>query len=70
MEAADIMHMAKATGVRTVSIPTRDIGSLDFSLSRADVERLYRWGYEEARRFFEGQPQRDYVNSFGATLPT
>lgn len=68
MEAADIMHVAKATHVRTVSIPTGDIGALDFGISRADVDRLYRWGYEEARRFFEARPQLDYVNSFGAAL--
>jgi NTE family protein len=68
MEAADIEHMAHATGVRTVSIPTGAVRANDFQLTKEQLEQLYASGYEEAARFFQRQPQREYINSFGATL--
>jgi NTE family protein len=53
-----------AFGPRTISIPTGDIPTLDFSLSDAQKEELYDFGYEAAKKFFEGKP--DGVNTFGA----
>jgi NTE family protein len=52
---------------RTVSIPTGDIGPLDFNLSRDETEALYRSGYEAGRAFFASNPSGR--NSFGALAP-
>jgi NTE family protein len=52
---------------RTVSIPTGDVETLDFSLSPEEREFLYRSGYEAARAFFASNP--DGRNTFGAVPP-
>lgn len=49
---------------RTIAIPTGDIPTLDFSLSKKQKEELYDFGYEAAKKFFEGGPSG--VNTFGA----
>jgi NTE family protein len=49
---------------RTISIPTGNIPTLDFSLSKKQKEELYDFGYEAAKAFFEGNPQGR--NTFGA----
>jgi NTE family protein len=53
-----------AFGPRTISIPTGNIPTLDFSLSKAQKEKLYDSGYESAKKFFEASP--DGRNTFGA----
>jgi NTE family protein len=63
MEAWDRRLLGQATATRSVSIPTRDVATTDFGLTRKRADDLYRWGYEEGRRFF--REQREYVNSFG-----
>ena len=68
MEAWDRQHMSKVTAVRTVSIPTHEIKTTQFGLTKDDAESLYRWGYEEAKTFFESADQQEYLNSFGHTL--
>jgi NTE family protein len=52
---------------RTISIPTGDIPTLDFSLSKKQKEELYNFGYNAAKEFFESRP--DGRNTFGA-VPT
>jgi NTE family protein len=49
---------------RAVSIPTGDIPTLDFSLSKKQKEELYDFGYDAAKEFFERSP--DGRNTFGA----
>lgn len=54
----------KAFKPRTISIPTGDIPTLDFSLSEKQKEELYNFGFEAAQKFFEAKPNG--VNTFGA----
>jgi NTE family protein len=49
---------------RTISIPTGDVPTLDFSLSEAQKQELYDSGYATAKKFFEAKP--DGRNTFGA----
>lgn len=64
MEAWDRRTLLHTPAVRTVSIPTGDIGTTQFDLSREQVEDLYDAGHREAARFFADRPA--YVNSLGA----
>jgi hypothetical protein len=43
-------------GDRVISIPTGDVGTLDFTLSAEQREFLYRSGYEAGRTFFASRP--------------
>jgi NTE family protein len=56
-------RMSQASTVRTVSIPTGSVKTLDFNLGAGDRDYLYRSGYETARDFFRAQPE--YMNSYG-----
>jgi NTE family protein len=56
-------RMSQASTVRTVSIPTGTVRTLDFQLSADDRDYLYRSGYETAGEFFRAQPE--YMNSYG-----
>jgi predicted acylesterase/phospholipase RssA len=60
-------RLEHATRVRTVSIPTFEVSTLDFGLSAGDAERLYRSGLEAASDFFGSETR--YVNQFGRTAP-
>ncbi len=53
-----------AFGPRTISIPTGDIESLDFSLSQPQKDALFAFGHEAAANFFKAEPTG--VNTFGA----
>jgi NTE family protein len=59
-DTRDLMHF----GDRSVSIPTGNVETLDFSLSAKQREFLYRSGYETAKAFFDSRPSAR--NSFGA----
>jgi NTE family protein len=63
INALDKLEMV-AFQPRTISIPTGDIPTLDFSLSDAQKKELYDFGYEAVKKFFEAKP--DGVNTFGA----
>jgi NTE family protein len=54
-----------AFGPRTISIPTGDIESLDFSLSQEQKDELFDFGKKAAQEFFSHGPTG--VNTFGAT---
>ena len=68
-EAWDREQMEQVVSARTVSIPTHDIATTDFGLSREDADNLYEWGEDAAHRFFTAPGQREYLNSFGKSLP-
>ncbi len=53
----------KAFASRTISIPTGNIETLDFSLDKAQKEKLYDFGFEAAKKFFEDEP--DGRNTLG-----
>ncbi len=63
INALDKLEMA-AFAPRTISLPTGDIPTLDFSLSEAQKKELYDFGYETTKKFFEAAP--DGRNTFGA----
>jgi NTE family protein len=60
-------RMERASRVRTVAIPTLDVATLNFDLSRHDADCLYKSGLRAATEFF--RTQTDYVNQFGRTAP-
>ena len=60
-------RLERSSAVRTVSIPTGSVSTLDFNLSDSDRDALYHGGHDVARDFFRAEP--DYVNQFGQTAP-
>jgi hypothetical protein len=60
--------MEQVVSARTVSIPTHQIATTDFGLTRADADSLYAWGVNAAHDFFTAPDQQSYLNSFGKTL--
>ena len=66
INALDKLEMT-AYASRTVSIPTYDVSTLNFSLSEAEKELLYDSGRKAAEAFFEGKPTAR--NSYGAQPP-
>ena len=67
-EAWDRQQLSHATSARTVSVPTHQISTTDFGLTRAEADSLYAWGVNAAHDFFTAPDQRAYLNSFGKTL--
>jgi NTE family protein len=63
-EAWDRTQLGRATSSRTVSIPTRSVGTTDFGLSREQADSLYRWGVERADAFFGSDDIRMYLVHF------
>ena len=63
-EAWDRELMSRSVTARTVSIPTHDVATTDFSLSKERSDALYRWGYESTKRFFESDDVRTYLQAF------
>ena len=60
-------RMELATRVRTVTIPTFEISTLDFDLPKTDAERLYQSGLDAATEFFHTETR--YVDQYGQTAP-
>jgi NTE family protein len=67
-EAWDREQMEQVVSARTVSIPTHQISTTDFGLTRAEADSLYAWGVNAAHDFFTSPDQQAYLNSFGKTL--
>lgn len=67
-EAWDREQMEQVVSARTVSIPTHEISTTDFGLSRSDADDLYGWGRDAAHAFFTAPGQREYLNSFGQSI--
>jgi hypothetical protein len=67
-EAWDREQMAQVVSARTVSIPTHQISTTDFGLTKEDADSLYAWGVNAAHDFFAAPDQVAYLNSFGGTL--
>lgn len=64
-EAWDREQMEQVVSARTVSIPTHDIATTNFGLTRTDADNLYGWGQDAAHAFFTAPDQLAYLNSFG-----
>jgi NTE family protein len=67
-EAWDREQMEQVVSARTVSIPTHQISTTDFGLTREQADSLYEWGVNAAHEFFTAPDQRAYLNSFGHSL--
>ena len=67
-EAWDREQMEQVVSARTVSIPTHQISTTDFGLTKAQADSLYAWGVKAAHDFFSAPDQQAYLNSFGMTL--
>ena len=67
-EAWDREQMEQVVSARTVSIPTHQISTTDFGLTKAQADSLYAWGVKAAHDFFSAPDQQAYINSFGMTL--
>lgn len=67
-EAWDRQQLSRVTSARTVSVPTHQISTTDFGLTRAEADSLYAWGVNAAHDFFTAPDQQAYLNSFGMTL--
>ena len=64
-EAWDRQELEQAVSARTVSIPTHDIATTNFGLTRADANNLYSWGNGAAHTFFKSDAVQEYLKSFG-----
>jgi NTE family protein len=62
MEAWDL-KMSTSSKIRTISIPTGSVRTLQFKLSEEDRRELYESGYRAAAEFFE--KQHTYLNIYG-----
>ena len=61
MEAWDREQLGRTTAARTVSIPTRDVTTINFDLPKEQADSLYRWGYEETKEFFASPETQAYL---------
>jgi NTE family protein len=61
--ALDTLEL-KEFGPRTISLPTGDIATLDFALTKAQKTFLFESGYKAAKAFFGSNP--DGRNTYGA----
>jgi hypothetical protein len=60
--------MEQVVSARTVSIPTHQISTTDFGLTRAEADSLYAWGVNAAHDFFTAPDQVAYLNEFGQSV--
>jgi len=67
-EAWDREQMAHVTTARTVSIPTHEVATTDFGLTKQKADNLYGWGRQAAEAFFQAPEQQTYLNSFGKAV--
>jgi NTE family protein len=64
-EAWDREQMEHVVSARTVSIPTHNISTTNFGITRTDADNLYSWGKTAAHAFFTDAKQASYLNEFG-----
>jgi NTE family protein len=60
-------RLEASSAVRTISIPTGTVETLDFGLSEEDRAALFAGGHDVARDFFRTTPE--YVNQHGQRAP-
>lgn len=64
--AWDERQVVEAASVRTINIPTFDVATTDFNLSRANGTRLYESGMRSTGQFFARDRTREFLEQFGA----
>jgi hypothetical protein len=55
-----------SAGARTINIPTFDVATTDFRLSKENGARLYESGVTSTQKFFELPATREYLEQFAA----
>lgn len=60
-------RLEHSSAVRTISIPTGTVSTLNFDLSASDRDALFHGGHDVARDFFRTLPE--YVNQHGQKAP-
>jgi NTE family protein len=68
--AWDERQVVEAASVRTINIPTFNVDTIDFNLSRENGARLYESGRKSTRQFFERQRTREFLEQFGQRAAT
>lgn len=67
-EAWDREQFKHVMSARTVSIPTHNISTTDFKLTRKEADDLYSWGEAAASGFFTDPNQLAYLNAFSKAV--
>lgn len=62
LDAHDARYVDEADWMRTISIPTLDVGTVDFDISKKKSEALYQSGIDAAESFFDTWTFRKYKN--------
>lgn len=60
----DEAYLNNKDSVRTINIPTGNIGTLDFSISQKEKEFLFNSGYNAAKKFIETWNFNTYVENY------
>jgi len=68
-QAHDARYIKDADFVRTIPIPTLDVRTTDFDLSREKSEALYQSGRQAAERFFDTWDFAKYVDKYRRGKP-
>lgn len=69
-EAHDARYIKDADFVRTIPIPTLDVRTTDFDLSREKSEKLYQSGRKAAEKFFDTWDFTKYVAEYRRGKPS
>jgi hypothetical protein len=64
VSAWDERQVSAASSVRTINIPTFDVLTTDFRLSRANGARLYESGVTSTTSFFAREATQRYLEQF------
>ena len=64
IEARDSRYIQDRDFVRTITIPTGNVNTIQFNISRQDSATLYNSGYDAAEEFFKSWDFDKYINKF------
>jgi NTE family protein len=64
--AWDERHIVQTASVRTINIPTFDVATTDFNLSKENGKRLYDSGHNSTKQFLARDRTRAYLKQFEA----
>lgn len=64
IEARDSRYIQDRDFVRTITIPTGNVNTIQFNISRQDSAILYNSGYDAAEEFFKSWDFDKYINKF------
>ena len=62
--AWDERQVVEAASIRTINIPTFDVATTDFNLSKENGEKLYESGRNSTRQFFARERTQEFLEQF------